>query len=264
MHRGVLLVLAVLTFLPFVFLFVTSFKSIPQFYRHFWRPVLPLHFKNYLEAWNEIGNYISNSIIVSGMTLIAVLALASVSGFVFARYSFPGRKLLFAAIVSLLLIPGSLTLVPTFMLVNGLGWLNKYRVLIVPFVSGGQVVAIFLMRNYFASIPEDLFESARIDGASGPRLYLHVGLPLAKPMLGVVCIVNLLGTWNNFIWPFVTVTDENRSVVTNGLMMFHTAYGTRIGPMFAGYLIASLPLVILFLMMTRAFMRGITSGAIKV
>jgi len=263
-HRSMLAVLAILTFFPFVFLFITSFKSLPQFYRHFWIPAFPLHLKNYVDAWDEIANYLSNSIMVSGATLVAVLALASVAGFIFARYSFPGRKLLFGAVVCLLLVPGSLTLVPTFMLMKDLDWLNTYRVLIVPFVSGGQVVAIFLMRNYFASIPEDLFESARIDGASGWRLFLHLGLPLAKPMLGVVCIVNLLGTWNNFIWPFVTVTDSNKSVVTNGLMIFNSQYVGRLGPMFAGYIIASLPLVILFLMMTRTFMRGITSGAIKV
>jgi len=260
---GVLVLLIALTFYPFAFLLINSFKNIPQFYLHPWWFVFPFHTENYADAWQVIYRYIGSSIVVCLLTAGCMLLLSSVAAFAFARFRFPGRDLLFYAILSLLMIPGVLMLVPTFILVRDLGLLNSHWVLLLPFISGSQVMAIFLLRGFFAEIPEDLFEAARIDGASTFQQLIHVAIPLAKPIIGTLAILNILATWNNFIWPQVTVTDQKLAVVTNGILQFSSQYGTNYGPMFAGYIISSVPLLILILFTMQAFLKGVTSGAFK-
>jgi multiple sugar transport system permease protein/raffinose/stachyose/melibiose transport system permease protein len=258
-----LVLLAVLTFVPFMFLLVNSVKSIPQFYRNFWSPTLPVHFENYREAWAEVRPYIVNSLYVTTLTFIGVISLSSITAFTIARYRFPGRDAIFTFIIAILMVPGILTLVPSFMLFKDLGLLNTYWVMIIAYVSGGQAFAIFVLRTAFAAIPSDLFDSAQIDGAADWQRFWYIGIPLAQPVIGAVAIVNVLGTWNSFIWPLVTVSDDRKSVITKGLFTFASQYGQRYGAMFAGYIIASLPLLICFLLATRLFIRGMTSGAIK-
>ena len=172
---------------------------------------------------------------------------------------------LFLMLLALLMIPGILTLVPAFLLVKRLGLMNTYGALILPYIAGGQIFAIFVMRSFFASLPEELFESARIDGANTFRLYSSICLPLSKPILVTIAIMNILGTWNDYIWPLVTIPDGKRWTISVGIVSFGSQYlGTESwGPMYAGYVLASLPLIILFVFTMRYFIAGLTSGAIK-
>jgi multiple sugar transport system permease protein/raffinose/stachyose/melibiose transport system permease protein len=191
--------------------------------------------------------------------------VASVSVFVFARFNFPGREFLFFAVLALLMIPGVLTLVPAFLLIKSFGLLNTYWALILPYVSGGQIFAIFILRSFIASLPEELFESARLDGASTLQLFANIAVPLSKPTLVTIAIMNILGTWNDYIWPLVTIPDGRRWTISVGVVTFSNQYGglESWGPMFAGFVIASMPLIILFLFTMRYFIAGLTSGAIK-
>jgi len=163
------------------------------------------------------------------------------------------------------MIPGVLTLVPAFLLIKSFGLLNTYWALILPYVSGGQILAIFILRSFIASLPEELFESARIDGARTWDLYAKITLPLSTPILVTIAIMNVLGTWNDYIWPLVTIPDGRRWTISVGIVSFGSQYGglENWGPMFAGYVIASLPLIILFMFTMRYFIAGLTSGAIK-
>jgi ABC-type glycerol-3-phosphate transport system permease component len=258
-----LLVLLVLTFYPFAFMFLTSFKSVGQFYRNFWGISLPLNSGNYIEAWWGVKNYVLNSIVVSGLSLCGVLILGCLTSYVFVRFNFWGRTFLFYAILGLLMIPGVLTLVPLYMIVKKLGLLDTRWVLILPYISGGQVFAIFVLSSFFETIPKDLFDAATIDGAKEHRILWHLVIPLSKPILGVVAIMNLLWTWNEFMWPFVTLNDAAKFVIPVGLLTYFGQYGTNYGVMFAGYAIAAIPLLLLFAFATRTFMRGISSGALK-
>jgi ABC-type glycerol-3-phosphate transport system permease component len=258
-----LTVIGLILFFPFIFMLSTSLKTLDQFYHYFWQPSFPLHFDNYVRAWTEIKGYLFNSIFVSGTSTLGVLLLSSLAAFAFARYKFPGSSMLFLIVISMLMIPGILTLVPSFMLVKKLGLLNSYWVLILPFIATGQIFAIFILKSFFASLPEDLFESARMDGASYWTLYWRIALPLSKPALGIIAILNVLGTWNNFIWPLVTISDSKYNVITAGLFLFSSQYGSRYGEMFAGYTLASVPLLIIFIFTIRLFIKGITSGAFK-
>jgi ABC-type glycerol-3-phosphate transport system permease component len=261
----VLIAAAFLTFYPFYFLLISSFKSTPQFIHDFWGVAWPPQIANYRDAWTRVSPYVINSLFVSIVSMIGVLIIASVTAFVFARYNFPGKEILFFAILALLMIPGILTLVPTFLLVKGFGMLNTYWALVLPYISGGQVFAIFVLRSFIASLPEELFESARLDGASMWHLYSKITLPLSKPILVTIAIMNILSTWNDYIWPLVTIPDGNRWTVSVGIVSFGSRYsGTESwGPMFAGYVIASIPLIILFMFTMRYFIAGLTSGAIK-
>jgi multiple sugar transport system permease protein/raffinose/stachyose/melibiose transport system permease protein len=261
----VLGIVAILTFYPFVFLVITSFKSSPQFIHDFWGIAWPPNFANYRDAWSRIAVYLFNSIVVSGISMVGVLIIASISGFVFARFHFPGRELLFFAILGLLMIPGVLTLVPAFLLVKNMGLLNTYWALILPYIAGGQIFAIFILRSFIASLPEELFEAARLDGASTWQAFRLIAIPLSKPILVTIAIMNILGTWNDYIWPLVTTPDGKLWTVSVGIVTFSNSFRglENWGPMFAGYVIASIPLTILFAFTMRYFIAGLTSGAIK-
>ena len=147
--------------------------------------------------------------------------------------------------------------------------LNHYRllntrwVLIAPYIAGGQVFAIFILRQFFEALPGEMFEAARIDGASELQVFRHIGIPLSQSILGVVAIMHVLSTWNDVIWPLVTLRSNELMTLTIGLYAFRTAWYTIWGPLMAGYVIASIPLIILFAFTSRLFVEGLSSGAIK-
>ncbi len=260
-----LILAAILTFYPFIFMVITSFKASIDFQHNFWGLPHWIQLSNYSDAWTRISGYVINSLIVSTTSAAGVLIIGSISAFVFARFRFPGREVLFLMLLALLMIPGILTLVPAFLLVKTLGLMNTYGALVLPYIAGGQIFAIFIMRSFFASLPEELFESARIDGANTLRLYTGICLPLSKPILVTIAIMNVLSTWNDYIWPLVTIPDGRRWTISVGIVSFGSQYlGTESwGPMYAGYVLASIPLLILFMFTMRYFIAGLTSGAIK-
>ncbi|MBV7329201.1 carbohydrate ABC transporter permease [Chloroflexi bacterium TSY] len=258
-------VLAIFTFLPYVFLLVTSFRPTVEFMHQFWGVPWQPELANYRDAWSIVGKYMLNSLIVSGVSMVGVLGIASISAFVFARFNFPGREFLFLMILALLMIPSVLTLVPAFLLVKDLGLINTYWALILPYIAGGQIFAIFILRSFIASLPEELFEAARLDGATTFQIFARIALPLSKPMLITVAIMNVLSTWNDYIWPLVTIPNDSLWTISVGIVSFGSAYSglQQWGPMFAGYVIASIPLIVLFTFTMQYFIEGLTSGALK-
>jgi ABC-type glycerol-3-phosphate transport system permease component len=263
----VLIFMAIITFYPFIFMVITSFKDNYQFMHNFFGITFPFHWTNYLDAWKAaLSQYMFNSIIVTTVSLFGTLAVASLGAYAFARFDFPGKDFLFMTILALLMVPGILTLIPAYMLVKSLGLLDSRLVLILPYISGQQVFAIFILRSFFASLPEELFEAARIDGASEFYGFFRIALPLTKPTLVSVGVVNVLFTWNDYLWPLVTLSNDKLWTVTIGLVSFQSQYsGLELwGPLFAGYTIVSLPLILLFTFFMRYFIAGLTSGALKV
>lgn len=260
----VLVILFGLSLLPLVMAFFISFKTIPQFSRVPFLPTFPLHWRNYLSAWEIVRLFLFNSVFTSGLTVIGVLVLGSLSAYSFAILRYPGREVLFYLVLALMMIPATLTLIPSFVLVKNLALLNTRWSLILPWVASGQVFAIFILRTYLQSLPSELFDAARIDGASEWQGYHKIALPMSKSMLGVTAILNILGTWNNLIWPALTISQLERQTLTPGLWSYQVENFTRYGFLMAGLLIGSVPLVILFFFTSRWFVEGLTSGAIKV
>jgi ABC-type glycerol-3-phosphate transport system permease component len=258
-----LIVVALFTFVPFYFMLITSVKTTSQMRHFFWTPVTPLYFENYLTAFSLLQRYFVNTVIIAAIAVPGIVLFSSMAAFVFARFSFPGRTMLFWAVISLLMVPSVLTLVPAFVWIKQLGLLNTYWALIFPYIAGGQVFAIYLLRSFFATIPNELFDSAHVDGANIFQQYRWIGLPLVKPMISVIAILNTLSIWNDYVWPLVTLQDNAMRTITIGLRYFQGQYHTNYGPLFAGYILASLPLLILFLIAMRPFVAGLTSGAIK-
>jgi len=258
-----LLIVAIFTFLPFYFLVITSLKTTSQMRHFFMAPAFPLHFENYIIAFEQLQKYFLNTLTITVISVPGILFFSSLAAFAFARYTFPGKTFLFYTIISLLMVPFVLTLVPAFVWIKQLGLLNTYWALILPYIAGGQVFAIYLLRSFFATIPNELFDSAYVDGANIFQIYWRIAMPLIKPMLGVVAILNTLSIWNDYIWPLVTLQDDSMRTITIGLRYFQGQYHTNYGPLFSGYILASLPLLALFVVAMRPFVSGLTSGAIK-
>lgn len=265
-HAVMLLILALVLY-PFVMLIMLSLKDNFQFLHERWTLSFPLHFKNYVAAADALMGYFINSIIVTGLTCIGVVSLSAFSAYVFARFEFPGRQFLFYAIISLMMIPGILGLVPLFMIVKRLGLLDTYWALVLPYIAGGQVMGIFLLRTFFAAIPNDLFDASQIDGAGDFRTFASVAVPLCKPMLATVAIITVLSSWNDLIWPLIVIQDNQLKTITIGLLRFQSQFVsqsvTQWGPLFAGYVVAFTPLLALFLATSKTFIEGLTAGALK-
>jgi len=255
--------ICLLVFYPFMMLIQLSVKDHYQVEHRPWWPELPFHWDNYALAWVTVSKYVFNSVFVSGVAGIGMIAVASLAAYVFARQSFPGRELLYNAIIALMMVPGILTLIPLFILVKDIGLLDSYWGLILPYVAGGQVFGIFLLRQFFAGLPEELFEAARIDGAGELTILLRIVVPLSWPILGTLAIIHILYTWNDLIWPLVVISDQGLKTLTVGLLVFRGSYIANWGPLFAGYFIATVPLLLVFIFANRLFIRGLTSGALK-
>jgi len=215
-------------------------------------------------AWRIVRPYMINSLVVSTLTAFGVIALGSTTAYILSRYRFLGHRAIFVLILSTMMFPGVLTLVPSFMLVSKMKLLNTYWVMVLPYVAGGQVFAIFVFKSFFDGLPEELFECARIDGAGHLHLYWGIVLPLSRSVLAVVLVMNVLGTWNGWLWPFITNPEGTHHVIASGLyVMATTSHASNFSTMFAAYAIASIPLLILFIYATKPFIRGMTSGALK-
>ncbi len=260
----ILIVLLVLTFVPIVMMIFLSLKDNGQIYGRFWGLPNPIRWSNYVDGWLAMQRYIFNSLVYSLTSVIGVVILASLSGYVFARHSFPGKEGLYLVILALLMIPGVLTLIPSFVLMRQIGLLDTPWALILPWTSGGQVFGILLCRSFYATLPQDLFDSARIDGASEFGLYARIALPLSWPILMTLAITHMVSTYNDFIWPLLTLSNPLLQVVTVGLTQFTSQYGiTDWGPRMAAYAVSTIPLLILFGFGMRYYVQGLTSGAVK-
>jgi ABC-type glycerol-3-phosphate transport system permease component len=259
----ILIALVALTFYPFVFMIVTSLKSAKQYYANIWLPAWPLHLENYQQAWTAIAPYMLNSFMVAVASTIGVVVVSCLAAFAFARMSFPGREILYYLVIFLLMVPAVLTLVPTFLLIKNIGLMNSLWALILPYIAAGQVLSIFIMRAFFASLPEELFEAARIDGASELWVFLNIAVPLVRPVLVTIAILQVLSSWNDYVWPFLVLQSDSVQTLVVGLVNFQGRFYTDYGPLMAGYALASIPLLILFFMAMRAFIEGLSQGALK-
>lgn len=215
-------------------------------------------------AWDVLRGYMINSLFVSIVTAFGVCVLGSSTAYILSRYRFMGSRAVFMMFLATMMFPGVLTLVPSFLLVKRLGLLNTYWAMILPYMAGGQVFAIFVFKSFFGGLPEDLFESARIDGAGHLGIYWRIVLPLSRPVFSVVIIMNVIGTWNNFLWPFITNTDGSHHVIASGLFIMSTSlHAANHSTMYAAYALSSIPLLILFIYATKPFVEGMTKGAFK-
>ncbi len=260
----ILTILGVLTFIPLIMLLELSFKSQQQMADAMWLPSWPLYVKNYVKAWSVMQPYMVNSFNFSlGAVTISIIC-SVLSAYVLARYDFPGREFFYIAILALLMIPGVLTLITAFVVTVNLKLNNTYWGVWLPLAAGAQAFQIIVLRTFFASLPGELFEAGRIDGASESTMLLRIALPLAKPILSTLIVLQILSVWNEFIWPIMVLSDPTQYPAILGILRLGSLVTDHDpGAMYAGYVISGLPLLLLFAFTSRSFIRGLTSGAIK-
>jgi multiple sugar transport system permease protein/raffinose/stachyose/melibiose transport system permease protein len=259
-----------LTLYPLYFTIITSFKDNEQFFKHFWSLPNPWLFINYNDAFATILPYVGNSLIISIGSILIILLTASMSAYAFARLHFPFKEQVFMALLALLMIPGLLQLIPQYLILKSLGLLTStgirpYIGIMLGYIAGQQAFSIFIIRSFFESQPEELFDAARIDGCNEYSAYIRIALPLIKPVLATITIVVLLGVWNDYLWPLIVTTDKRYYTIALGLLKFQGSLGNVVlyGPRFAGYIVATIPLMVLYLFLMRYFIEGLTAGAIK-
>jgi len=206
--------------------------------------------------------YFMNSALVAVLITAGNLLFCSLLGYALAKLDFPGRKALFLVVLGMLMVPGMVTFVPQFVLVSNLGLANSYAGLVLPFLAGP--FGVFLMRQFLKSIPDELIEAARVDGAGEWRIFWRVVLPLCRPALATLGILTFLSSWNNFLWPLVVATTEDRYTLPVALALYSIGQNrTDFGLLLAGAVVVVLPVLIVFLVLQRHFLRGIATTGLK-
>jgi multiple sugar transport system permease protein len=261
---GLLVAVSLLFFVPFLWSLSTSFKSLPE---TAYFSLLPHHWTT--AAWSEVwsrysfGTYIKNSFFLAAVITAANVFLAGLGGYAFARLRFPGRELLFVLVLGTLMIPDQLRLIPVYVMLTNWHLIGGFwGYILINLVTAQN---IFLMRQYFLTIPKDYEEAARLDGAGPFKTFRKVMLPLAGPALAAVTILQFQGTWNDFFWPLIIFGQGNTShyTVQLGLAEFTTQYQTNWPPLMAGSIIAILPIFIVFIAFQRYFIAGVTAAGVK-
>jgi len=259
-----LVVVTVITFAPIILMLNISTKNSAQFAVNPLGITQPFHLKiNYGFALKRIWRPALNTIFVSIMSIVLSIFISSLAAYVFALFDFPGREFLFWTLTATLMVPAILTLVPRYLIIVNLKLVNTYWALILPYVTHRQVFNIFVMRSFFRKLPKEILEAARIDGANNFRIYSSMIMPLSKPIVATLSLLSLMQIWNDFVWPLVTLDKPELRTLTLALYQLASSGGAQWGIMMAGYVLASLPLLILFIIFTRPFIEGMTSGAIK-
>ena len=266
---AVLIGYALLMFVPFAWSLVTSFKTLPDSVKLTFIPD-PFTFAAYDYIFTKLDPALPrlffNSGLIAGVVTLTNVVLGSIAGYAFARLNFPGREILFLIVLATLMIPDQLRLVPVYLILNGLGLtkgvLQYAGVILVLAISA---TSIFLMRQYFLSIPKEIEEAARIDGASFFTTFWRVMLPLAGPALAAVAILQFQGTWNGYFWPYIIIQDPDQYTVPVALSFFRLAGGlvTNWPPLMAMVVMATLPVLILYLFFQRYFVEGIAASGVK-
>jgi len=260
----VLVAVALAVLLPFIWMLLTSFKpdaDVVQFPPQLWPRSFTI--QHYIDIWHRIPYarlFLNTVIFAGGVTLIS-LFFDSLTAYALARIEFPGRNVLFVAVLVTMMVPFQVTLIPLFSLLTNLHWINTYQGLIVPRAT--NAFGIFFLRQFFLAIPRELEDAARTDGASELRIYWQVILPLSVPALLTLGLFHFMYNWNDLLWPLIVTTDTSMQTLPAGLALFMGQHVVEYGLLMAGSVLALLPLVVMFLMIQRKFVEGIATTGLK-
>ncbi len=261
---AVLIVLAFTMLLPFLWMVASSLMTEVEVYRfppRLW-PSTP-HWENYREALTLLpfGRFFLNSLLISLSTVAGQLLVCSLAAYAFSRLRFRGRNTLFSIYLSTMMIPTIVTMIPLYLIVDAFGWINTYQAMIVPFLV--SVWGIFLLRQFFLTIPAELEDAARVDGASDWVIYWKIILPLSKPALATLAIFSFMASWKEFLWPLIVTNSMDMRPVEVGIALFHSVHITNWPYQMAAAVVVMLPIVVVFFLTQRYFIRGIALTGMK-
>ena len=264
---AVLCLLAFIVLFPLLWLVSSALKSPDQQYE--WPPQFipwPVYLNNFTRLFEvmPIGNYIFNSTLIATGSVIGMVISSSLGAYAFARMRFRGRDLVFGLLVGSLMVPNAVILVPQYVLVQRLGWLSTYQGLIVPEAAMTFAFGVFLLRQFFLTIPSELEDAARIDGADPWQIFTRIVLPLSQPVLGALAIFAFRSAWNDFLWLLIAVNKPDMFPLPVALTLLRGAYASEsYGPIMAGAVLSALPLLIVFLVANRRIVEGVRVSALK-
>jgi ABC-type glycerol-3-phosphate transport system permease component len=259
---------AFMAVVPFVWMLSTSVMTLGEAQGVRFFPS-EIHLENYIEAWEvaEFAEFFFNSVQITAITLAGQLIVSILAAYAFARIQFPGRDLIFGIMLSTMMIPAMVLTIPNFLTVTWLGrimpikWINNWPALTVPF--WGSVFSIFLLRQFFAQIPDELYDAAQIDGAGHIRFLWKVVLPLSKAPLMVIIVLSFMGSWNALAWPLLVTNTPDWRPIAVGLYNFVQEAGQRINLMMAGAVITIIPILILYFITQKQFTESIARSGLK-
>lgn len=268
-HRTVsyffLTLLAIITIVPFLWTVSTSLKGQNETIFSMPPKFIPSNFtfENYLYVWNSlpIPLYLWNSVILAFFGVLLPLIFCSLAAFPLARMNFKGREFIFYMIIATMMIPGEVTMIPIYLILNELNLIGSHAGVIVP--GAVSAFGIFLMRQAFLGIPKEIEESAVMDGASVGRIWMSVLLPMVLPMMATLGILSFIGAWNNFLWPYLVLEDSSLYPLTLGLYELRGTFVTNTRLVAAGTMIALIPILVVFVFFQRYFIQGAYSSAVK-
>ena len=264
----VLILGALLAVTPFIWMISTSLMSLPDATSVRFFPT-ELHPENFVEAWREaqFAEYFINSVQITVITLAGELTFSILAAYAFARIEFPGRDFIFGIMLSTMMIPAMVLIIPNFLTVTWLGrigpipWINNWPSLTVPFM--GSVFSIFLLRQFFAQIPDELFDAAQIDGAGHMRFLTTVVLPLAKAPIMVIIVLSFMGSWNALAWPLLVTNSPDWRPIAVGLLNFVDEAGQQLNLMMAGAVITIIPILVIYFITQKQFTESIARSGLK-
>ncbi|NNG21172.1 carbohydrate ABC transporter permease [Naumannella sp. ID2617S] len=260
-----LLVTVLMILVPIYFIVITSLKERPDIYAQpvTWLPN-PFTGANFVTVMTEVPflNYLVNSIVITTALTIAKVTLGVMSAYALSFLRFPGRNLLFIVVISALMVPNQITVISNYALVAQLGWRNTFQGIIIPLA--GVAFGTFLLRNHFGSLPTEIIEAARMDGAGPLKLLFRVVLPMSWPTLIAFTLITIVNEWNEYLWPFLMANNDKVAPLPVGLTLLQNNEGlTNWGPVMAGTVLTMLPILVIFLVLQKQMIKGLTAGAVK-
>ena len=257
-----LLLCAALALMPLVWLVAATTKGPDDLFHYtFFSPRFSAD--NYRDLFTKVPflRYLINSIYVTGATVVVQLFFSSLAGFALAKYEFVGKKVIMVAMLTTLLIPSQVVMAPLYEQLYHLGLVDTRVGLIIP--GAVSVFGIFLFRQSIMQIPDELLQAARLDGCSEFRIYWDIVMPVSRPMIGAFCLISFMGAWNNFLWPQILLHHDDKFTLPIALNQMIGIYGSQYGMLMAGTLVSVLPVMVLFLILQKEFVAGLTAGAVK-
>lgn len=255
-----LLIIALVFLTPYLFSLNASFKPLAAILSdHAWTPATSLSLTNFKEVLtsNGFATYLGNTVLITVIITVGQVLFSLMGAYAFARLRFPGRDALFWLYLSMLMVPNVVTMIPLYVLMDGAHLLNTYWALFLPYTLGTPY-AVFLMRQYFLTLPSEILEAARLDGCSEARILFRILIPLARPIITTAAIIAFVFSWNNFLWPLIATNSSDLQVVTVGLANLQSNFGTQWNLVLAGSILVLIPLVVLFVIFQKQIVNSIS------